>query len=308
MTQNPSRTLWLSLGLAGFSMMLFYGYSQDKKAEYDKDFGARRTVIVAKTDILEMSTIDDSMVDSLDVPAKFLQPGFMEAREQVIGMVAASPIKAGEQILATKVLSPGPNTGLSMQVAPNKRAVTIPVDDVRGVGKLIRPGDRIDLVTLIEANKGQVGSRAEVKTLLQDVIVLATGVNVTNGIPRTLETISGSQQYRNLNGDTSFTTITVEVNPKEAQDLVYILANNPGSIYLSLRNPNDRTRVNMPASNESSVLGRLSPQFDEANRLPAAQPQVQAPLIQQEPLRVVRPPAAPRIIPSRKKSPFVEVR
>lgn len=307
MNSNPSRTLWLSLGLAGFAMMLFYGYSQDKKAEYDKDFGARRSVIVAKTDILEMSNIDDSMVDTVDVPAKFLQPGFVESKEQVIGLVAASPIKAGEQILTTKILSPGPNTGLSMQVAPNKRAVTIPVDEVRGVGKLIRPGDRIDLVTMIDSGKGQAGGKVEVKTLLQDVIVLATGLNVTNGIPRTLETSGNQAQFRNLNGDTSFSNITVEVNPKEAQDLIYLLANSPGSIYLSLRNPNDRARVNMPSSTEGSILGRLSPAFDEANRLPSAQAPV-APIM--APPQMAPPRVAPlqRTLPPRKKSPFVEVR
>jgi pilus assembly protein CpaB len=156
----------------------------------------------------------------------------------------------------TKLLSPGPNTGLSMQVAPDKRAVTVPVDDVRGVGKLIRPGDRVDIITSINYGDGK-SDRREVKTLLQDILVLATGLNVTNNIPRALmlDSFSGKPGYKNLNGDTGYTTVTVEVSPTEAQNLIYILSVAPGAIFLSLRNGNDKVVPRLPTSTLDSVLG-----------------------------------------------------
>ena len=75
------------------------------------------------------------MVTQEERPVDFIQPGAIDNPDDAVGLVAAAPIKKGEQILMTKLLTPGPNTGLSLQVAPDKRAVAIPVDQVRGVWK-----------------------------------------------------------------------------------------------------------------------------------------------------------------------------
>lgn len=295
MNPNPTRNLWISLGAAVFAMALIYSYSQEKKAEYDKKYGTSKRVVIAAKDILEMGTIDDTMLQIEERPVDFIQPGAVETPEEAVAMVAATPIKKGEQILATKLLKPGPNTGLSLQVAPNKRAVTIPVDEIRGVSKLLRPGDRVDVITSVETGKGQSQKR-EVKTLLQDVIILATGVNVTNNIPRKLESdTTGKQSFRNLIGDTTFTGVTVEVTPKEAQNLIYIMSTSPGSIYLTLRNPNDRAVTTMATATVDSVLGRSdNMMFNDGMRVPAA---------------VVPPPVAPPTPQKKRKSgPFVEIK
>jgi pilus assembly protein CpaB len=243
-------------------MFLIYSYSQEQKAVYDKKFGTTKTVLIAQKDVLEMSTIDETMVTQEERPVDFIQPGAVENPDDVVGLVAATPIKKGEQILMTKLLSPGPNTGLSLQVAPEKRAVSIPIDDVRGVGKLIRPGDRVDIITSISYGDGRT-ERREVKTLLQDILVLATGLNVTNNIPRALQldTFNGKPAYKNLNGDTGYNTVTVEVGPQEAQNLIYILSVAPGAIFLSLRNGNDKIQPRLPTSTIDTVLGTDSDKY-----------------------------------------------
>lgn len=256
---NQTRTLWISVGSALFAMLLIYSYSQEKKAEYDKKFGAAKRVLIASKDILEMQTIDDTMVQIEERPTEYVQPGAIENPEDAVGLIAATPLKKGEQVLVTKLLSPGPNTGLSLQVAPSKRALTIPVDDARGIAKLVRPGDRVDILTAIEAGSG-ASRKIEVKTLLQDIPILATGIQVTNNIPRSLE--PDGKQFRNLRGDLSFSTVTVEVMPQEAQDLITIMATSPGSIYLTLRHPSDRLKKEIRSSSLDSVLSN--------NRLPAS--------------------------------------
>jgi pilus assembly protein CpaB len=254
---NPSQTraLWISVFTAIFAMFLIYSYSQEKKAMYDRKFGTMKRVVVASKDILEISTIDDTMVQVIEYPANYIQPGAVESPEDAVGLVAAAPIKKGEQILQNKLLAPGPHTGLSLQVAPKNRAVAIPVDEVRGIGKLVRPGDRIDILASVESGKG-LNKKVEVKTLMQKVVVLAVGQNITNGIPRKLEAGGGSPVFRNLNGDTSFSSITVEVTPKQAQDLVLMLTSSPGSLYLALRNPNDTAGERLGVSTVQTVLGR----------------------------------------------------
>ena len=147
---NESRTLWISLGAGLFSAFLLYSYSQEKKAEYDKTYGTMKNVVIAKANIEEMRTIDDSMLEVVQKPSDFIEPGAIQDPELAVGQVAGKAIKKGEQLLDSKLLLPGPETGISLQVAPSKRAVTLPVDEVRGVAKLIRPGDRIDIYAAID--------------------------------------------------------------------------------------------------------------------------------------------------------------
>lgn len=256
MNNNESRTLWISLAAGIFAAMLFYGYSQDKQKEMNEKFGAMKRVVIAARDIAEMETIDDTMLDTRSVPGEYVGPSFATDFDTVVGQVAAAPIKKGEQVLTTKLLTPGPDTGIALQVAPGKRAVTIPVDEVRGVAKLIRPGDRIDLVAALDVGKGP-NTRREVSYLMQDIPVLATGINVVNNIPRTFEVDPSGKSViqSNLSGDTKFTTVTLEVDPKQAQDLVYLTSTQPGNLFMVLRNPNDRAQVRYPSSNMETVSG-----------------------------------------------------
>jgi pilus assembly protein CpaB len=258
MNQNETRTFFISIGLAVFAMFMFYSYSQSKKAEYDKLHGTYKSVVVAKSDINEMQTIDESMLDVVRVPESFVQPGAITDTELVIGQVAAAPIKEKEQLLRTKILNPGPLTGISLQVSPDMRAISVPIDDARGVNRLIKPGDRIDLVAAVDYGKG-AEQRREVKTILQDVTVLATGVKVVNQIPRVVESGSGeSETILNLNTDVNYQSIIVEVTPRDAQDLIYIMSVNAGGLYAVLRNPNDRLKKDIPIATVDTVLRKIN--------------------------------------------------
>lgn len=258
MNNNESRTLWISLAAGLFAAFMLYSYSQEQKAQYDKTYGTVKNVVVARVDISEMQTINDTMLEIVQRPADFIEPSAITEQEIAVGQVAATPIKKGEQILQTKLLQPGPDTGISLQVAPSKRAITIPIDEVRGVAKLIRPGDRVDIFAAVDSGRG-VNQRREVSLIMQDVVVLATGVNVVNNIPRIFEMDAGGKNViqTTLTGDTRYSTITIEASPKEAQDMIYLMATSPNGIYMTLRNPNDRqVPPRMPSSNSDTVLGR----------------------------------------------------
>lgn len=291
MNQNETRSLWISVASALFAVFLLYSYTEQKSREVMDKYGKKSRVVVAAKDILEMDTIDESMLEIVEKPDSFMEPGAVVSMDSVIGRVALAPIKRGEQILETKIMNPGPVTGLSLQVTPLKRAISIPIDEVRGVAKLLNPGDRIDIIAALDVGKGPA-QRREVKTLMQDVTVLATGTRVWHELPRLFEK-AGAQDYivRNLRGDTNFSTITIEANPEEAQNLVYLLSTSPGSLYLALRNPEDHNRQNAPKTTIESVLGVVSPAImnqqmrDTASVKPT-------------------PPPAPKPAPARKKGSF----
>lgn len=288
MNNNETRTLWISVGSALFAVFLLYSYTQEKSAELTKKFGAKQRVVIAAADIGEMETIDETMLQIDEKPVDFVQPQAVNDPEQIVGLIALAPIKKGEQILQTKVIKPGPVTGLSLQVSPSKRAISIPVNETNAVSKLLNPGDRIDIVTALDVGKG-VNQRREVKTLMQDVVVLATGPRVVNELPAMFEKMGKDDYIKNLRGDLNFTTITIEASPEESQDLIYLLSTAPGAIFLTLRHPSDHTKKRMPESTIETLLGKVS---QEMLRQPAAAPP---------------PPPPPAPAPKPKKRPFVDL-
>ena len=258
MNRNETRTLWISIFAALFAVFLLYSYTQEKSSQLTRQFGAKDRVVIAAVDINEMQTIDETMLQIVERPQDFIQPSAFKNPEDIVGRVALAPIRKDEQILENKVMEPGPLTGLALQVAPTRRAVTIPVDEMRGVAKLIKPGDRIDIIAALDVGRGS-NQRREVKTLMQDVVILATGLRVVHELPRLFETQGRNEYVTNLRADTNFSTITIEATPKEAQDLIYILSTSPSSLFLTLRHPSDHQKTNLPVSTVESVLGQVNP-------------------------------------------------
>jgi pilus assembly protein CpaB len=291
MNSNESRTLWISVASALIAVFLLYSYTQEKSDELTKKFGAKQRVVTAKKDIAEMQTITDDMLQTVEQPVDFIQPKAIKNPEDAIGMVALAPIKKDEQLLENKVVEPGPVTGLSLQVAPTKRAVSIPVDEVRGIARLVKPGDRVDILAAVDVGRGPT-ARREVRTMMQDVTILATGLVVKNDLPRLFEKRGEEMMGRSLRQDTNFNTITIEATPKEAQDLIFIMATSPGSLFMTLRHPSDNTKSALASSTSGSVSGQVDiPILSEQMRVPASvapvpvAPQIRAPVQQTQPPR-----------------------
>lgn len=289
MNQNETRTLWISVGSALFAVFLLYSYTQEKSADLMKKFGAKKRVVIAARDINEMETIDETMLQIVEKPIDFIEPKAVSNPEEAVGQVALAPIKKDEQVLESKIMKPGPVTGLSLQVSPSKRAVSIPIDEMRGVSKLVKPGDRIDLIAALDVGKG-ADQKREVKTIMQDVVILATGLKVANELPRLFETSGNETFIRNIRADTTFSTITVEVDPKEAQDLIYILSTSPGSLFMALRHPSDRSKNRLPVATIEGVLGKVNNNLiNRQTRVPAS------------------PPPKPEPKKPKKKGPFIDL-
>ena len=62
-----------------------------------------------------------------------------------------SALDRNEPVLRSKITAPGQRASLSTLLEPGKRAVTVRVDDVRGVAGFILPRDFVDVVLISEA-------------------------------------------------------------------------------------------------------------------------------------------------------------
>jgi pilus assembly protein CpaB len=133
--------------------------------------------------------------------------------------ITLSPFVRDEPIIASKVSAPDQRASLSRVIEKGKRAVTVAVDDVRGVAGFIFPGDFVDVALTRTDNSNGPQSFSEV--ILQHVKVLA------------IDQMAGQRQEH----PTVAKAVTVEVDPDQA--LRILLAANVGKLSLILRQPEE---------------------------------------------------------------------
>ncbi len=273
-----NKALSLSVLMALVGSFFVYSYVSEKEEQAKRQFGTEVLVLKAKRDIKEQESINETLLELSLIPKKFVEPAavYFEKREEdketarslrgLVGTVAMVPVKKGEQITYNKITEPSIRTGLSPQVAPGKRAVAISVSETSGVGKLVKPGDRVDLIAIIDMGGGKENRIA--KTFLQDVVVLAVGRNVTNNAARIIEAdaVNGQPKTRSLTEDFSFSSVTLEVDPVDAQKLALVMAGGENSLSLSLRNNEDTEQNQVQVVTYPDILG---PDLAKIRREPA---------------------------------------
>ncbi len=248
-----SRAFTLSLVIAGIAAFMAYSFLDNKEEQYKKAFGDMTPVVIAKVDIKELELIDDRKVETILVPKKYQAPGHFKKKDDLYNTIAAVPIKKGEQITQPRITYPGDRSGLSRQISIGKRAMTIRVNKSTSVGQLIKPGDRVDIITALDYSSGKI-EKIEVITPLQDVFVLATGLKVTNSLPMTGMQVDKEVRKLNLTTYSNYNTVTLEVSPFEAQKLLF-LQNNGSGLSLVLRNNEDKSIEKISKTKLFDVLG-----------------------------------------------------
>src|SRR3989338_270456 len=253
---NP-RAVLISLVIALLAVALVWSFVNQQRASI-LELATPQKVVVANHDIQALTTIDETMLRVDSVPRSYIQPGTYSEMPDILGLVTTVPIKKGEQILQNKLLFKESQTKLSTRVTKGKRAVSIPVNDISGVARLIKPGDRIDILSSIDYGSGDRENR-EVKTVLQDILVVASGRNIVASVPVEIrkDPISGKEIKQDLRQE-PYQNVTIEVNPEEAQSIVFLLTSGAGNIFLALRNADDRSIEKLFTTDSDKVLGERS--------------------------------------------------
>jgi pilus assembly protein CpaB len=149
--------------------------------------------------------------------------------------VVLAPMQKNELILKTKITGPGQRASLSSLLEDGKRAVTVRVDDVRGVAGFVLPGDRVDVV-LIRSVPGPSGSTENISdVLLQHVKVLA------------VDQLANERQET----PTVAKAVTLEVDTGQAQKV--LLATNVGKLSLILRQAGEGHQADVKRVTESDL-------------------------------------------------------
>jgi pilus assembly protein CpaB len=198
-------------------------------------------LLVAKRDLERGEPLSAETVAVREVPREFAPGGALQPPDfgTVAGARVTVAMRRGEPLLPGMLLDAEAN-GLAARLRPGSRALTVSVDEVNSLSGMLQPGDRIDLMLSLRPSGPLHATEPEVtRTLMQDVLVLATGRQVRPAID------DGHAR--------SFTAITVEVDPVQAQKLV--VAQRNGRLTAMLRNGADRVPVSERKLDVNGLLG-----------------------------------------------------
>lgn len=190
-------------------------------------------VVIAVKDIPARTTISQDMLKVERLPVGTRHPKAATQIKQVAGQTATQPIVAGEQVIMTRVFSSAQVSGLSFQLATGYRAVSIGMNQRISVGNQVRPGDYVDVVVSYELPTTARESHTDI--MLQNIQVLAVGTEMKSG----------------ANGPAGAETITLAVEPEQAERLVW--AEDYGKIRLILRPVEDDQIVTTQGASARNV-------------------------------------------------------
>lgn len=243
LAQSRSSTLIASLaGLLAVAMV--WVYLSSREAEL-LQLSEMKDVIIARVDVPANTVLDETMIERIQVPSRYLQPDAAVQLDQAVGRVNVVPVLRGSQVVLAQLDDPG-LTALAYDVPRGRRAVTVAITEVTGVGGLVRPGNFVDVFGTFEFGRpvGVEGGvvrysdeRTETRLMLQDVLVLAVGrehrrerqAPRATAAPQTIE----QRELEQLRETRGTATVTMLVEPKQAQEL--ILSQEIGVLTLALR-------------------------------------------------------------------------
>lgn len=299
------RAIIISLICFLISMLLIAAYTRVKRHELTSEFGEEVSVVVATQLIPEYATIRPDMLKITTVFKNFRQPNTVEDGELVIGKSTYVAIYPGEQITLTKLVNQDGRPVLDRQIEKKMRAVTIPIAPHTGVGRLIRPGNHVDILTTVNYDVDGA-TTFEVKTVLQNVLVLATGKNIQNQVPTRISrevmnfleekfeekkrkdfSTASIESLATGRPDDAYSNITLQLDPHDAEKLLFLSSTLGDSrLYFTLRNSADQTIEKIDTTLLDEVLGPES-DYGFSKRKPPPPP----------------PPKPPRFIDSKGGQP-----
>src|ERR1700726_4300267 len=198
----------------------------------------RGTIVVAAAQLGLGVTLTEDNLAEIAWAATTLPEGAFATKHELLKdgrRVVLASLERNEPVLRGKITLPGQPGSLSSVLEDGKRAVTVRVDDVRGVAGFIRPNDRVDVVLIRTEGNSSGSSYSDL--ILQMVKVLA------------VDQLTGERNEQ----ATIAKAVTLEVTAVEAQKV--LLATNIGKLSLILR----QAGAGSPEDNRRGTEPGLSP-------------------------------------------------
>lgn len=181
-----------------------------------------QNVVVAVVEIPFGQMVEPQQVKLVAMPKDSVPSDAFDTVEKATGRIATFTILSGDILRAARLAEHLGGSTLASLIAPNKRAISVRVDDVVGVGGFLLPGNRVDVLATKKTSGGSNEAKSE--TILEDLRVLA--VDQTASTDKTQPVVVRA--------------VTLEMTSEEAE--VLVKAQTEGKLQLALRNPLDEQK------------------------------------------------------------------
>jgi pilus assembly protein CpaB len=165
----------------------------------------------------------------------------------VTGKMVQTAIKQGDPILKSHF----PTLSLAAQALhPGERAVAVKATEVVGVGGFLNPGDHVDVLLYLRADR-ETGNTSSAQVILRDARIVAYGENLGGSDAATAastEAPSDGAKKKDVKSDKDGRSAILAVPEKDVARLM--LADNAGQLRLALRGAEPPM---LPASNLENI-------------------------------------------------------
>jgi len=194
-----------------------------------------RTVVVPVRDLEKGVLLSDDDVATRDVPVEFVPADALtpENYQTYLGQLLRSPLTKGAPIAGSAIDLVSDH--FSTVIDPGKVAYTISVDESGSVSGLIVPGDHVDIMLLLS---GDAAGKDQIRPLLGDVLVLATGKR--------------AQGVKPSGDDESYSNLTLGLTPNDAQRLG--MAMKVGELRVMLRSAGNKDPFGLETLSKADLL------------------------------------------------------
>lgn len=240
------RTRILALLLAVVVMIMMAIVVLPKNTAEEAPAEEKKTVIVAKQLIPVYTVITEEMLETVEYPVSVVPANAITDMEAAVGNTTLSEISAKEILMSNHLLkAEDVSGGLALVLEDGMRAMSVRVDNVTGVSNLLKVGNHIDVIVVLNApveNDDENNNDSEVVStmLLQNIEVVA------------LDTLLIGNPVDD-EGNPCYTTVTLSVTPQNAVELAY--ACQEGTVYLIGRPQNDEENIETTSVRVKDIVG-----------------------------------------------------
>ena len=240
----------LAFAFAFVGGSLIYRWIQNRDVqEQTKPEQIKSNAAVAKIDLTWGTKLSPEMLKEASFAKENLPDGSFRDIKSLEGRVLIAPVKRNEIITEAKLASKDVTRGgISAVVSQGNRAIAVKGNKVLGLAGFIKPGDRVDVLVTTRDPDAPKGESDITKTVLEDVLVLATGTE--------LEGKKKGQEPSQVD------VFTLEVTPEEAERLS--LADSKGTLHFALRHVLDKETVLTRGATVPDTLASYRPTMQES--------------------------------------------
>jgi Flp pilus assembly protein CpaB len=253
------------LGIVGALLAMFY--LNAKEAQLREQLRPKSqpiSVVVASRDLIKGDILNGNTLSVRSIPGSFVSNlAVLPADfDQIEGKVLQVNLAAGKPLLNTFIGTDFP-LDFSDTIVEKRRAMTIQIDEINSFTGLLRPGNKIDLFVISgsESTDTAIGGTKVVIPVLENVEVIATGKDTANDYEEKIRLLRGGI---GANPQQSFSTITINVTPKQAA--ILSLAQESGDVMALLRNRQDLSGSGFAVIDKRSIVANALELLVEGER------------------------------------------